>query len=317
MELRAGGAAGRRRSGVEPVQRGAAADPGADRPGQDRSQRAEAEGRRSGQGCRAAAAVSWSAPPPRCRTPNPRPPSWSSELAELSAREQTSAADLDLKRAQLSETLMALERLSLRPPQAAFFSDRTPVDEARAATLMAAATQALDQRARQLQSDLAEVQELREVAAARQEELAASVDRLAQENQELAPPAEARKPSCRKRPWRRARSEEAPGPAGRSGAKPQGTARAAGGGARRGRGAATGRRGRGRQEGSRSSQERGRAQPPPESRRSGQEDRKGTRGSGRRCRRAGGRDPAPSRPRPCGCSPRRPTCRPFPSSPAG
>jgi murein hydrolase activator len=51
---------------------------------------------------------------------------------------------------------------------------------------MAAATRALDDRARQLQSDLAEVQELREVAAARQEELAASVDRLAQENQHLA-----------------------------------------------------------------------------------------------------------------------------------
>ncbi|HJR23746.1 MAG TPA: peptidoglycan DD-metalloendopeptidase family protein [Dongiaceae bacterium] len=108
------------------------------------------------------------------------------ELAELSAREETSAADLDQKHAQLSATLIALERLSLRPPQAAFFSDRTPVDEARAATLMAAATRALDDRARQLQSDLAEVQELREVAAARQEELAASVDRLAQENQHLA-----------------------------------------------------------------------------------------------------------------------------------
>jgi murein hydrolase activator len=108
------------------------------------------------------------------------------ELAELSEREKANAADLEQKRVQLSQTLMALERLSLRPSQAAFFSDRTPVDEARAATLMAAATKALDQRARQLQSDLAEVQELREVAAARQEELAASVDRLAQENQHLA-----------------------------------------------------------------------------------------------------------------------------------
>ena len=108
------------------------------------------------------------------------------ELAELSAREQTNAADLDQKRAQLSAILIALERLSLRPPQAAFLSDRTPVDEARAATLMAAATQALDDRAKQLQTDLTEVQELREVTAARQEELAASVDRLAQENQKLA-----------------------------------------------------------------------------------------------------------------------------------
>jgi murein hydrolase activator len=108
------------------------------------------------------------------------------ELADLSTREKTGAADLDLKHRQLSQTLMALERLSLRPAQAAFFSDRSPVDEARAATLMAAATHALDRRARQLQSDLAEIQELRELAAARQEELAASVDRLAQENQNLA-----------------------------------------------------------------------------------------------------------------------------------
>lgn len=108
------------------------------------------------------------------------------ELSDLSEREKANAADLERKRAQLSGTLMALERLSLRPAQVAYFSDRTPVDEARAATLMAAATRALDQRARQLQGDLAEVQELREVVAARQEELAASVDRLAQENQHLA-----------------------------------------------------------------------------------------------------------------------------------
>ena len=108
------------------------------------------------------------------------------ELADLSERENANAADLERKRVQLSGTLMALERLSLRPAEAAFFSDRMPVDEARAATLMAAATKALDERAQQLQSDLAEVQELREVAAAHQEELTASVDRLAQENQHLA-----------------------------------------------------------------------------------------------------------------------------------
>jgi len=108
------------------------------------------------------------------------------QLADLTAKEKAASSGLEQKRAQLSRTLMALERLSLRPPQAAFFSDRTPVDEARAATLMAAASQALDQRARQLQSDLSEIQELREVTAARQEELAVSVDRLAQENQRLA-----------------------------------------------------------------------------------------------------------------------------------
>src|SRR5262249_11172626 len=108
------------------------------------------------------------------------------QLADLSEREKNGAADLELKRTQLSQTLVALERLSLRPAQAAFFSDRSQVDEARAATVMAAGSQELDKRAQQVQSDLGEIQELREVAAARQEELAVSVDRLAQENQRLA-----------------------------------------------------------------------------------------------------------------------------------
>ncbi len=108
------------------------------------------------------------------------------ELAQLADQEQAHSAELALKRNQLSRTLMALERLSLRPSQAAFFSDRPAVDEARAALLLAAATQALDTRARQLQSDLAQIQELREATAAKQEELAQSVRRLARENTQLA-----------------------------------------------------------------------------------------------------------------------------------
>ena len=108
------------------------------------------------------------------------------ELARLADQEQAHSAELELKRNQLSRTLMALERLSLRPSQAAFFSDRPAVDEARAALLLAAATQALDTRARQLQSDLAQIQELREATAAKQEELAQSVRRLAKENTQLA-----------------------------------------------------------------------------------------------------------------------------------
>lgn len=108
------------------------------------------------------------------------------ELAQLNEREQARSAELEIKRSQLSRTLMALERLSLRPPQAAFFSDRPAVDEARAARLLASATQALDLRARQLQSDLAEIQELREATAAKQEELADSVRKLADENAALS-----------------------------------------------------------------------------------------------------------------------------------
>ncbi len=107
------------------------------------------------------------------------------DLEELTAREATRSAELAEKRGQLSRTLVALERLSLRPSQAAFFSDRPAIDEARAARLLTAATQALDLRARQLQSDLAEIQELHEATTAKQEELAASVRNLAKQNVQL------------------------------------------------------------------------------------------------------------------------------------
>lgn len=108
------------------------------------------------------------------------------DLEELTAREAARSAELAQKRGQLSRTLMALERLSLRPSQAAFFSDRPAIDEARAARLLTAATQSLDARARQLQSDLAEIQELHEATTAKQEELAASVRNLAKQNVQLS-----------------------------------------------------------------------------------------------------------------------------------
>jgi murein hydrolase activator len=107
------------------------------------------------------------------------------DLEELTAREAARSAELAQKRIQLGRTLLALERLSLRPPQAAFFSDRPAIDEARAARLLTAATQALDARSRQLQSDLAEIQELHEATTAKQEELAASVRNLATQNVQL------------------------------------------------------------------------------------------------------------------------------------
>jgi septal ring factor EnvC (AmiA/AmiB activator) len=107
------------------------------------------------------------------------------DLEELTAREAARSTELAQKRGQLGRTLLALERLSLRPPQAAFFSDRPAIDEARAARLLTAATQSLDARARQLQSDLAEIQELHEATTAKQEELAASVRNLATQNVQL------------------------------------------------------------------------------------------------------------------------------------
>ncbi len=236
------------------------------------------------------------------------------ELAELSAREQTNAADLDRKRAQLSQTLIALERLSLRPPQAAFLSDRTPVDEARAATLMAAATRALDDRARQLQSDLAEVQELREVAAARQEELAASVDRLAQENQHLASLLNEK---AKLQEATLAQSQEQKKRVGQLADQAESlkelldrleAARGRGRGAATGRGRRGGQEG-GRQEGSRAASRRARGRRAGRSRpERGRRGRRGEPTPANRWRRSRARPR-----RPCACSRRRPTCRPFPS----
>lgn len=107
-------------------------------------------------------------------------------LASLAETEAEKAAALRRGRADLSATLVALQRLSTMPRQALLFSDESPIDMARSARLLGIVTPVLDARARALQSELNDIQSLREEMALRRDDLTAALAELASENQRLA-----------------------------------------------------------------------------------------------------------------------------------
>jgi septal ring factor EnvC (AmiA/AmiB activator) len=106
-------------------------------------------------------------------------------LAELETRERERSVDLAARRAELGRVLMALERLSIRPTLALFFTDRAPITEARAMRLLAIAGETLNQRAGSLVAELAELGELRAQVARRRADLSQAVGKLSDENQKL------------------------------------------------------------------------------------------------------------------------------------
>jgi septal ring factor EnvC (AmiA/AmiB activator) len=107
-------------------------------------------------------------------------------LAALAEREAEQADALQRGRRDLSATLVALQRLSTLPRQALLFSNESPIDMARSARLLSLATPVLDQRARELQSELNDIQSLRDEMARRRDDLTAALAELAGENQRLA-----------------------------------------------------------------------------------------------------------------------------------
>ena len=82
-------------------------------------------------------------------------------LAALSNEEQEKTAALEAERARLTRAVLALQRLSTQPREALLFSSQSPIDAARTAKLLGIIAPELDARARSLQSDLNELQEMR------------------------------------------------------------------------------------------------------------------------------------------------------------
>lgn len=109
-----------------------------------------------------------------------------STLATLGESEAEKAAALKRGRADLSATLVALQRLSTLPRQALLFGPDSPIDMARSARLLGIVTPVLDARARALQSELNEMKELRQEMARRRDDLTGALAQLARDNQSLA-----------------------------------------------------------------------------------------------------------------------------------
>ena len=99
-------------------------------------------------------------------------------LAELSLKEKEKSARLGLSRGRFSTVLAALERLARRPPEALFVQPLSPTETVRSAILLRAAVPMIEQRARRLRLELAELSRARSETTQRRIELASAVDGL-------------------------------------------------------------------------------------------------------------------------------------------
>jgi len=107
-------------------------------------------------------------------------------LQSLTDEEKRKTDELAARRQQMTETLMALERLSVQPAQAALFADRSAVDQARTASLLSLIVPQLDRRANALKAQLADLHDLHDQILDRRERLSVTLGTLATQNQRLA-----------------------------------------------------------------------------------------------------------------------------------
>jgi len=107
-------------------------------------------------------------------------------LATLTEEEKHKTDELAARRQQMTETLMALERLSVQPAQAALFADRSAIDQARTASLLGLIVPQLDARAGALKAQLADLHDLHAEIVERREKLTTTLGTLADQNQKLA-----------------------------------------------------------------------------------------------------------------------------------
>jgi len=107
-------------------------------------------------------------------------------FATLQARERAKLAALDRQRERLTETLAALQRIALRPPEALAFGDGSPVDTVRGALLLGEAVPKIESRAAALRSELADLRALRTEMAAQQARMADTRTSLEAQRDEIA-----------------------------------------------------------------------------------------------------------------------------------
>jgi septal ring factor EnvC (AmiA/AmiB activator) len=99
-------------------------------------------------------------------------------IADLEADAAKQSAALGRRDAQMRKTLMALERLALRPADALTLSPLTPDDAVRAAILLRAAVPAIATSANSLQGELGALYKLRSEIVAQREKVAAGAAAL-------------------------------------------------------------------------------------------------------------------------------------------
>lgn len=106
-------------------------------------------------------------------------------LAALRAEETRLDHSLDIQRRQLTETLAALQRVALLPPESLLGQPGEPLDLARGAMLLGVAVPAIEARAIELRRDLETLAELHQQIDEQRQDLGQAASRLADERAKL------------------------------------------------------------------------------------------------------------------------------------
>ena len=108
------------------------------------------------------------------------------ELSVIDLRVARKSDDLASRSQALQGTILALQRLALRPQWAMLARPGDPNDTVRGGLIMRGVLPRIQERADVLRADLAELSQLRAAAAERRADLAAATEKLAQEREQLA-----------------------------------------------------------------------------------------------------------------------------------
>ncbi|MBI4968490.1 MAG: peptidoglycan DD-metalloendopeptidase family protein [Rhodospirillales bacterium] len=106
-------------------------------------------------------------------------------LGELRAHDARLSAQLDQRQGQMTQVLMALERLAWRPTEALFAQPQSPSDTVRGALLLRAAVPEIEREASQIRRQLDELAQVRADTARQRERRAAALARLESEKKRL------------------------------------------------------------------------------------------------------------------------------------
>jgi len=109
-----------------------------------------------------------------------------STLKDLEARQSAKLTKLRNRRKQLADTLAALQRIAIQPPEALAMSSSSPLDVLRGAMVLGETVPAIEQRARHLRGELVELRQLREKIGEQREKLKSTKQKLASKRDKLA-----------------------------------------------------------------------------------------------------------------------------------
>ncbi len=108
-----------------------------------------------------------------------------STLESLQEREAEKRAALRDRREQLARTLAALQRIAIQPPEAMAMGSRSPLDVVRGAMILGDTVPAIEERARHLKRELADLRVLRDRIASQRAALRATKEKLAEQRAKL------------------------------------------------------------------------------------------------------------------------------------